>query len=165
MLRNLSRGVLVRPPVIRAEQEIRMTSLRNMLYAALLAMSTISFAPNLASAQEPARGRFTLTHDVHWVNAVVPAGQYRFTFESATGGNFLKLAKLDGSPLSFVFFVEEMDQAKPGDPSELVLSSTAEGSYVSVMQLPESGMTLRFAKPARFGEKIASAATPATTGQ
>jgi hypothetical protein len=136
-----------------------------MIYAALLATSAISFSPALASAQEPARGHFTLTHDVHWVNAVVPAGEYRYTFEPGTGGNLLKVTKLEGTSLSFVFFVEEMDQAKPGEASELVLSPTPEGSYVSVMQLPESGMTLRFAKPARFGEKIASAATTATTGQ
>ena len=58
-----------------------MTSIRKFAYAALLAFTALNFAPSLASAQEPARGKFTLTHDVHWGNASVPAGDYRFSFD------------------------------------------------------------------------------------
>jgi len=34
-----------------------MTSIRNFAYATLLALTALNFAPRLASAQEPARGK------------------------------------------------------------------------------------------------------------
>ncbi len=39
-----------------------MTNIRKFVYATLLALSTLSFTPALASAQEPARGQFRLPH-------------------------------------------------------------------------------------------------------
>jgi hypothetical protein len=53
-----------------------MTLIRKFAYATLLALTALNFAPSLASAQEPARGKFTLTHEVHWGDAKVPAGDY-----------------------------------------------------------------------------------------
>ena len=54
-----------------------MKSIRKFAYAALLTLSALNFAPSLA-AQEPARGAFTLTHEVHWQKNIVPAGEYSF---------------------------------------------------------------------------------------
>jgi hypothetical protein len=55
-----------------------MKTIRRFAYAVVLTLSALNFAPSLASAQEAA-GTFTLAHEVHWQNAVVPAGEYRFT--------------------------------------------------------------------------------------
>jgi hypothetical protein len=145
-----------------------MTNIRKFVYATLLALSTLSFAPALASAQEPARGQFTLPHDVHWQNAVVPAGEYRFSFEADGAMGMLTLARMSGGPRTgFVFLVSNTDEAKPSDVSLLVLETTPQGSYVTTMQLPEFGMTLHFPVPSRATEKqIAKAGTaPLASGQ
>ena len=57
-----------------------MTTVRKFVYAALLAVTAMSFTPSPAAAQEPAHGKFTLTHNVNWGSAVVPAGDYEFSY-------------------------------------------------------------------------------------
>ena len=145
-----------------------MTSIRKCLYAGLLALTTFSFAPTLASAQEPARGEFKLPHDVHWSNAVVPAGDYRFSFEADGAMGMLKLSRISGTRAGFIFLVSNTDEVKPStDLSRLVLETTPGGSYVTTMQLPEFGMTLHFPVPTHATEKqIAKAGTaPLASGQ
>jgi hypothetical protein len=143
-----------------------MISIRRFVYAAVLAVTTLNFAPSLASAQEPARGHFTLTHEVRWGNARVPAGVYEFTFNIGSITPVLSLTKTSGTRASFMFLVPVTDQSKPADTSLLVLESTPAGSYVSAMQLPDFGMSLHFAVPAHAAERqVAKAATPVALGQ
>lgn len=125
-----------------------MKSIRNYLYATILAASALNFAPTLASAQEPAHGKFTLTHEVHWGNAKLPAGEYEFSFDPDNGSRTLTLRKISGVSAGFMVLVPDTADAKPTDTSRLVLTATPEGSYVSAMQLPEFGMTLHFTVPA-----------------
>ena len=136
-----------------------MTSIRKYVYVALLALSTLSVAPTLVSAQEPARGRFTLPHDVHWENAVVPAGEYQFSIESDTIG-VLRLDKISGARAGFMFLVRDQQPSKSTDLSRIMLDTTPSGSYVTSMQLPDFGMTLNFTAPASKTEKqMVTAAT------
>ena len=72
------------------------TTIRKFAYAALLAVTSLSFVPSPASAQENARGTFTLTHDVRWQNAMVPAGEYRFSLDADGPASMLVLTKLSG---------------------------------------------------------------------
>jgi hypothetical protein len=65
-----------------------------------LTLSALNFAPSLASAQDAA-GTFTLTHEVHWQNAVVPAGNYRFTMGASGPSELLTLTKITGSGAGF----------------------------------------------------------------
>src|SRR5258708_25370433 len=51
-----------------------MKTIRRFAYAAVLTLSALNFTPSLAFAQDAA-GTFTLPHEVHWQNAVVPAGK------------------------------------------------------------------------------------------
>jgi hypothetical protein len=136
-----------------------MTSIRRFAFAALLAVTSLTLAPRQASAQEAAHGSFTLSHDVRWENAVVPAGTYRFSYNSNGVGGILTLNKLDGARAGFLFLARDTEEAKPSDMSRLVLQSTPEGSYVSAMQLPEFGMTLNFRVPAekQFAKAITAA--------
>ena len=136
-----------------------MTSFRKHLFATTLALTTFNFAPGLVSAQQPARGRFTLTHSVYWDRAVVPAGDYRFSIES-NGQEMLRLDKISGSPAGFLFVIHDEEDSRPTDISRIVLETTAQGSYVSSLQLPEYGVTLNFAGPSFKKEKqIAKAET------
>jgi hypothetical protein len=133
-----------------------MKTIRNYVYAALLAASALTFSPTPACAQEMAKGKFTLTHDVRWQNAVVPAGEYRFSLDSEGAGGMLMVR---GVRSGFMFMVHDTVDAKSSDLSRLVLQSTPEGSYVSAMQLPEFGVTLKFSVPSTE-KQMAKATTP-----
>jgi hypothetical protein len=138
-----------------------MSSIRKFVYAALLAVTSLSVAPTLASAQE-AHGKFTLTHDVHWQTALVPAGEYRFSFDSDGPAGVLVLSKLSGARSGFLVTVHDTDETRGSGPGLLLLESTSDGSYVRAMKLPEVGMTLRFTAPATSTEKQMARAV--TTG-
>ncbi len=132
-------------------------TLRNFAYAAVLAAATFNLAPSLASAQEPVHGKFTLTHDVYWGKAKVPAGEYAFSFDRNAVSPVLNLSKLNGARTGFMVLVPAMDDIKTSDESRLLLESTADGSYVTAMQLPEFGMTLHFGIPHVVEKQIAKA--------
>jgi hypothetical protein len=139
-----------------------MTTIGKFAYATLLAFTALNFAPGLASAQEPAHGNFTLSHQVHWGNAKVPAGDYEFFFDPDAAAHLLRLNKLSGAHAGYMLLVPTIEEAKSSDLSRLVLQATPDGSYVSAMQLPKSGMTLYFSVPSHPTEKqIAKAATMA----
>jgi hypothetical protein len=139
-----------------------MTTIRKFAYATLLALTALNFAPTLASAQESARGKFTLTHEVHFGNVKLPAGDYAFSFDPDTTSRMLVLSKTSGVRAGYLLLVPSTDETKPTDLNRLVLETTPDGSYVSAMQLPEFGMTLHFNVPSHAAEKqIAKAATTA----
>jgi len=137
-----------------------MTTIRKFAYAAVLAVTMLSFAPNLALAQEPARGKFTLTHDVLWEAAKIPAGDYEFSYDPQTVAPVLQLRKISGPRAGFILLVPATEDSKPSEASRLMLASSPEGIYVSAMELPNSGITLVFGAP-RHSVQIAKAATTA----
>jgi hypothetical protein len=139
-----------------------MSSIRRFVYAAVLAASALSLTPSLASAQDAA-GTFTLIHEVHWQNAVVPAGKYRFTLGSSGPGEILTLRKTSGNGAGFMFLVMDVDDSHPAGPSQLTVVPTSSGSFVSTMQLPEFGMTLHFAVPSETREVAQSVGTTAAS--
>jgi len=135
-----------------------MTTIRKFIYASLLALTTLSLAPSLAAAGQPVQGKFTLAHEVRWQNAVLPAGEYRFSFDPGSTGSMLLLSKVSGDRRSFMLLVSNAEEARPASVNQLVLEATPAGSYVSEFQLPEYGMTLHFRVPSQTGEKQAAAA-------
>ena len=140
--------------------------LRSHRAYALLAAATLNLAPNLASAQEAVHGKFTLTHDVYWGKAKVPAGDYVFSFDRSGISPVMSLSKINGMRTGFMVLVPATEDTKASDTSRLVLESTPGGSYVSAMQLPEFGMTLHFDVPHVVEKQIAKAGTgPAGSGQ
>ena len=143
-----------------------MTSIRKFGYAALLAAVTFTFSSTSALAQQAARGRFTLTHDVRWGSANVPAGEYGFAFDPNSTSPILTLSKLSGQRAGFLVLVPSTAHSKGTDASQLVLASSPDGSYVSAMQLPDFDMTLYFPIPSHPSEKqLAKAAGSAPSGQ
>jgi hypothetical protein len=143
-----------------------MTLIRKFVFTALLAVFALSLAPAVVSAQQPAHGKFTLTHDVRWGSAEIPAGEYQFSFDPETASPVLVLSKVSGVSTGFLMLVPSIDNSRPTDVNRLVLQSTPEGSYVSEMQLPQFGMTLEFPVPSYAAEKrVAKTVTPAPAGQ
>jgi hypothetical protein len=140
-----------------------MKTIRNYVYAALLAASALNFTPSLASAQEAAKGKFTLTHAAHLGNATLAAGDYAFSFDPDNGTRMLSINKLSGARTGYMVLVSDTEDSKPSDQNRLILEATTDGSYVSAMQLPEFGMTLRFPVPSHTPERqTAKAGTTAT---
>ena len=140
-----------------------MNSIRKLAYAAVLTLSALNFAPSMASAQEAA-GTFTLSHEVHWQNVVVPPGKYRFTIEANGPASMLMLRKLSGNGTGYLMLVRDTEESKSADMSRLVMVSRPSGSFVKQMQLPEFGVTLHFAVPAETREvALATATTAAST--
>jgi len=138
-----------------------MKSIRSFAYATVLILSALNFAPSLAAAQDAA-GTFTLTHEVHWQNAVVPAGTYRFTIEPDGPAAMLTLRNLSGGR-SFMMLVVGTEDSKAKDISELVLVTRRAGSFVSTLQLPDFGMTLHFTVPSDTPEVARAGASAGTT--
>jgi hypothetical protein len=136
-----------------------MKSIRKFAYATALMLSSLNFAPSLASAQDAA-GTFTLTHEVYWQNAIVPSGEYRFTMGASGPSELLVLRNLSGNGASFMLRVTDTEASKTSDESQLVVVARSSRSYVSAMKLPASGLTLRFAVPETH-EVARSAATSA----
>ena len=140
-----------------------MTSIRKFAYAAVLAATTLNFAPTLATAQESARGKFTLTHDVRWGAAKVPAGDYSFAYDLSPGSRTLSLTKLSGTRAGYLLLVTATDDNNSTDDNRLVLESGTDGSYVTAMKLPKVGMTLYFPTPSHSTNKqIAATVTTAS---
>ena len=139
-----------------------MKSIHRFAYAAALVLSALTFAPSLASAQD-AGGTFTLTHDVHWQNAIVPAGKYRFILGPNGASELLTLTKISGSGAGFMMLVTDVEASESSGLSRLVVVSRSSGSFVSTMQLPDFGVTLHFAVPPEAREVAQSAATSAAS--
>jgi len=123
-----------------------MTSIRRFVYAAALTLTAFSFAPSLASAQE-ARGRFVLTHEMHWQTTLLPAGEYEFSFQPDGPSEMLFVRKLTGSGPGFLMLVNDVTETKPSHADHLLLVAREGKSFVSALDLPEAGVTLHFAVP------------------
>jgi len=139
-----------------------MTSIRKFAYAAVLAVTALNFAPNLASAEEPAHGKFTLTHEVRWGTAKVPAGDYEFSYDPDSVAPLLTLTKVSGATRSFMLIVPSREESKSNDLNRIVLETNSDGSHVSAMHLPECGMTLFFRAPHMPEKQMAKAVNTAS---
>lgn len=139
-----------------------MTSIRKFVYAALLGATALHFAAT-ASAEEPSRGRFILTHDVRWEYATVPAGEYSFSYDPNSVSPVLTITRTKGTPGSFMLLIATREDRKTKDSNVLVIENSVAGRYVSTMNLPESGVTLRFWAPRMAEKEMAKAESPAST--
>ena len=131
-----------------------MKSLRTFAYAAVLTVSALNFAPCLASAQDEG-GTFKLAHEVGWQEAVVPAGEYRFSLQAIGPLEMLTLTKITGKPASFMLFAKVTEDVASSKTARLVIDSRSGKTFVSAMDLPQFEVTLHFAAPANSGKEEA----------
>jgi hypothetical protein len=131
-----------------------MKSIRNFAYAAVLTVSALNFAPSLASAQDEG-GSFKLAHEVSWQNAVVPAGEYRFSLQPMGPWEMLTLTKIAGKPASFMLTAKVTEAVAGSETARLVIDSRSGKTFVSAMDLPQFEVTLHFAAPANSGKEVA----------
>jgi len=129
-----------------------MKTFRKFASTAVLTLGALSLMPNLASAQS-ANGKFTLTHEVHWQNAVVPAGTYRFSLESRGPSGLLTLRTVDGEKGGFMFLVNDVASSRTSGIDQLVLVSRAGKSFVRTLELPKFETVLHFSVPTENADK------------
>jgi hypothetical protein len=143
-----------------------MKSIRKFACTAILVFGTFTLMCASALGQN-ARGVFTLNHEVHWQNQVVPAGDYKFSVELRGSSQMLTLRNADGEGSAIMILVNDTDNIAPGTPStsangKLRLISQSGARYVSSMDVPSIGMRLHFdvpSEPPQFGlSRSASAA-------
>jgi hypothetical protein len=137
-----------------------MKPIRNFAYAFVLALSALTTMPSLAWAQEAA-GKFNLPHEVYWQNARVPAGVYRFSIEPRGPAKLLVISKIEGGA-GFMIVANDNGPDTDSGPGRLTLVSQSGRSYVSAMELPAFGMTLRFTVPPESTAKVVATAHPAS---
>lgn len=140
-----------------------MTTIRKFVYAALVAAATLNFVPSLSAAEAPAHGKFTLTHDVRWGNAHIPAGEYEFSYDPYVKSPILTLTKVNGPHASYMLLVLSAEDSKAADSNRLLLETVADGSYVSAMELAGCGIKLYFSAPSRSAKQMAKAVTTAAS--
>lgn len=136
-----------------------MTTIRRVVYAAVLALSAVSLTPGLIAAEAPAHGKFTLSHNVRWGNALVAAGDYEFSYDPYAKSPILTLTRMGGSRASYMLLVVSAEDIKATASNRLLLETSADGSYVSTMELAECGVKLYFTAPSHPLKQMAKAAT------
>src|SRR2546427_10134390 len=117
-----------------------MKSFRKFACTAVLTLGALSLMPSPAAAQT-ANGSFTLSHDVHWQNAVVPAGTYRFSLEPKGPSGLLTLRNIGGRE-GFMIMVNNIGPSRASDLDRIVLVSRAGKSFVRTLELPKFELTL-----------------------
>jgi hypothetical protein len=129
-----------------------MRSIRKFAHAAVLCLSMFTIQPTLAAAED-AHGSFTLSHEVHWQNCVLRAGEYAFSIKTIGPSELLTLRGLDGTGTDAMLMVDDVETPKLDQTSKLILVTRDGQSFVSAMELPAYDMTLRFAVPSEKGAK------------
>jgi len=141
-----------------------MKSLRKFTAIAVFAFGSLTLISSAAFAQSAA-GSFTLSHEVTWQSAVVPAGAYKFSVEPRGPSALLTLRSVSGSHEAFMILVNNVGSSQFSGANCLVMVSRAGKSFVSTLDLPEFETVLHFAVPAtRAEDELALASdTPVPT--
>jgi hypothetical protein len=140
-----------------------MKSLIRMFAAAAIAAIAIAASATPASAQNAFQGSFTLPSDVRWQGAMLPAGDYTFTMQSA--GIPAKI--IVRGPNHSVAFVLTAATSKrvTGQGSCLLIERRGGSGFVRELYLADSGLHLRYAVPKIPKNEQQLAQGPVTTEQ
>jgi hypothetical protein len=141
-----------------------MKSLQTRILAiAGLGLFAICASAGQAGAQNAAKGSFTLTHEIRWQNATLPAGDYTFSIASSSGMTPMVVKGPNGSvfELGTVISNRHSDRA-----SVLILEQRGNAFFVREMDLNgEIGLQLRYGVPKAPKGESELAQGPASTEQ
>ncbi len=114
-----------------------------------------------ASAQN-IKGSFTLSHEIRWQNATLPAGDYTFSRESTARMNALIVTGPNGSVFELASVISER---KADGPSVLILERRDGTFFVSELDLTGVGLQLQYNVPKVPRNEKELARGPASTEQ
>ena len=119
-------------------------NLSRILTIAAIALIAVCASPAPAAAQDAYKGRFTLTNDVRWSQALLPAGEYTFSLKS----NALPAQILIHGPNGFAMILTSVASRKDSDASSTMTIERRGGMrVVRDLYLAELGLDLRYAAP------------------
>jgi hypothetical protein len=125
-----------------------------------IALICVCAAPAPAAAQDAYKGRFTLTHDVRWSQALLPAGEYTFSLKSTA----LPAQILVHGPNGFAMLMSSATDTKKNDAfSSISIERRGGMRVVSDLYLAELGIHLRYSVPKLRHNEIAQG--PSSTEQ
>jgi len=131
-----------------------------ILAVVAIALIAVCAAPAPAAAQDAYKGRFTLTHDVRWSQALLPAGEYTFSLKSTA----LPAQILVHGPNGFAILMTSATDTKKNDaPSSITIERHGGMRVVSDLYLAELGIDLRYSAPKLPHNEIAQG--PSSTEQ
>jgi hypothetical protein len=94
-----------------------------------------------AAAQNKVLGSFTLSHEIRWQNANLPAGDYTFSMDSHSRMSPMIVTGPNGSVFELASVISE---SKAGGHSALILERRGGTFVVSEMDLTEAGLQIRY---------------------
>lgn len=114
-----------------------------------------------ASAQN-IKGSFTVSHEIRWQNATLPAGDYTFSRGSTARRSALIVTGPNGSVFELAYVVSE---SKADGPSVLILERRDGAFYVREMDLTGIGLQFQYNVPKVPRNEKELAQGPASTEQ
>jgi hypothetical protein len=107
------------------------------LKLAVAAAIAICLSVSSASAQS-LKGSFTLPYEVHWGQAVLPAGPYTITFDRLDGPAIVRTGTGEGRALVMPV---NIDKAKKDQPSALLVTRIENEHVVRYLNLCEANVS------------------------
>ena len=118
-----------------------------LLVLALVALTGV-LAPRVAKAQEYESGKFTLSTEVHWGDAVLSPGVYTFSVNSPVSSGRLYVYRESSPRAGYIVMAQALDAGPAStDQDHLVLAEKDGEAYVTELQLGSQGLVLHFAAP------------------
>jgi hypothetical protein len=114
------------------------------------------------AAQNKIQGRFTLSHEIRWQNANLPAGDYTFVMESSSRTSPMVVTGPNGSVFQLPSVIS---QTKAGNRSALILERRGGMYVVSEMDLAQVGLKIQYRVPHLPKSEQELAQGPAATEQ
>jgi hypothetical protein len=138
-----------------------MKSLPNrMLVIAAVALAAVCLSAVPASAQLVCKGSFTLSHQVRWQNATLPAGDYTFEMQSLASPSRITLK----GPNGYQFVTAMVANETNIDESMLIVENRGGRSAIAELRLSAIGRTFRYAVP-KAPKDVEVAQGPVTSEQ
>jgi hypothetical protein len=124
--------------------------IKRIVAIAVIGLVAFFATANRVQAQPAFKGQFTLTNDVAWNGAELPAGNYEFTLDSTAMPAKILLHGPNGYMFVLTTVVSEKDR---GEASNLTVERRAGTRYISDLYIAELGMDLRYRAP-KLNEKL-----------
>jgi len=122
-----------------------------ILALAVLGFVIVCASPKPAAAQNAWQGSFILATEVHWQGAVLPAGEYTFSMDSAAKSGKLVI---QGKNASALIPTGAISTDASRQPSQLILERRGESYFVRELYSADLGMHFRYSVPSRSKDSL-----------
>ena len=135
-----------------------MNSTRSFKWFGFLALAVLAayLSPASRGAEPVFKGRFTLPFETRWGTAVLPAGNYSFTMQSATDSSLIAVRDEQARPV-MITSSYGVSEGKASDGSHLIVLRSGRRGSVRALYLEELGMTFYYPVPKADKQLVAQA--------